>query len=154
MSVIKHVQSLIPAMTSDQHAIGLQAEDWIKANLPLIHCCTQHTLHDGIYSRTVFIPAGAVVVGVVIKVPTTITMHGKMAFYVGDSVKHIEGYHVVTAEGGRKQIVYAFTDSYVTLAFKTNARTIEEAENQMTDEADRLMSRQPESFNLVTITGE
>ena len=154
MSVVKHIKGLIPSMSDEQYAVGLKAEEWIKDNLPAIKCCTQHTLHDGIYSRTVFLPAGSVVVGVIIKVPTTIAMHGKMAFYIGDEVKYIDGYHVVTAEGGRKQIVYAFEDSHVTLTFKTDAKTIEEAENQMTDEADRLMSRQPESFNLVTITGE
>jgi hypothetical protein len=38
------------------------------------------------------------------------------------------------------------------MSFKTNARTVEEAEAEFTDEADRLFSRKGE--NVTVITGE
>jgi hypothetical protein len=35
------------------------------------------------------------------------------------------------------------------MLFATDASSVEEAENEFTDEADRLMSRQPQSVNLI-----
>jgi hypothetical protein len=61
---------------------------------------------------------------------------------------------VVAAPANRKQVVHAMEDSYVTLSFPTNAKTIEDAERDMTDESHRLQSREKESFNLINITGE
>jgi hypothetical protein len=40
------------------------------------------------------------------------------------------------------------------MTFKTDARTVEEAENEFTEEADRLMSRHEAATNHINITGE
>lgn len=143
----------IPAMTLKHIDIASRAEESIKS-LDRVQCVTQHTLHSGIYSRTLFMPKGSVVAGVIIQVPTTLILSGKMAVYIGEEVKHIDGYNVITTLGNRKQVVYAIEDSYATLLFKTNAKTIDEAEQDMTAEYDRLMSRSSDSVNIVTITGE
>jgi hypothetical protein len=39
------------------------------------------------------------------------------------------------------------------MLFPTKAKTVEEAEAEFTDEADRLLSRHQEFQDLVTITG-
>lgn len=148
MSNIAPISS-IQTMTSTQIEIARQAENYIKENLEQLICVTEHTLHSGVYTRTVFMPKGSVSAGVVISVPTTLILQGKMAIYIGDEVKHIDGYNVITALGNRKQIAYAIEDSYATLIFKTNAKTIIEAEQEMTEECDRLMSRHPESINII-----
>ena len=144
----------IPSMTSTQLELAKQAEDYVKDNFNHLTCITEHTLHAGIYSRTLFMPKGSTTVGVIIKVPTTLILQGKMAVYIGDEVKHIDGYNVIITQANRKQIVYALEDSYATLLFKTNAKTIVEAENEMTNEVDNLMSRNLESINLITVTKE
>lgn len=143
----------IPAMTLKHIDVASKAEESIRS-LDRVQCVTQHTLHSGIYSRTLFMPKGSVVAGVIIQVPTTLILSGKMAVYIGEEVKHIDGYNVVPTLGNRKQVVYAIEDSYATLLFKTEAKTIEEAEQEMTSEYERLMSRSSDSVNLVTITGE
>ena len=151
MNIVKF-GSCIPEMTLKQVDEAKKAEEHIKT-LPRVVCATQHTLHDGIYSRTLFMPKGSVVAGVVIKTATTLILSGKMAIYIGSDVVHIDGYNVIPTLGDRKQVVYAIEDSYATLLFKTTAQTIEEAEKAMTDEYECLQSRQPDSINLVTITG-
>ena len=142
----------IPTMTLEQIEDANTAEKYIKT-LDRVMCVTQHTIHSGIYSRTLFMPKGSVVAGVIIKVATTLILSGKMAVYIGDEVIHIDGYNVIPTMGNRKQVVYAIEDSYATLLFKTNSKTVDEAEQEMTDEYERLMSRCVDSKNLVTITG-
>lgn len=145
-------EGYIPAMTLKHIKEASKAEKHIQS-LERVNCVTQHILHSGIYSRTLFMPKGSVVAGVIIQVPTTLILSGKMAVYIGEEVKHIDGYNVVPTLGNRKQVVYAIEDSYATLLFKTRAKTIEEAEQEMTAEYERLMSRCSDSVNLVTITG-
>lgn len=142
----------IPMMTLKQIEQAKKAEEHIRT-LDRIKCITQHTLHAGIYSRTLFMPKGSVVAGVIIQVPTTLILSGKMAVYIGDDITHIDGYNVLPTIGDRKQVVYAIEDSYATLLFKTEAKTIEEAEQEMTSEYSRLMSRCSDSINLEIITG-
>lgn len=152
MEIVKYDTNISP-MTNAQIEIATEAENAIRTELNIIRCCTEHTLHAGIYSRTLFMPRGSIVAGVVIKVPTTLVLCGKMAVYIGDEVKHIDGYNVLTTLGDRKQVVYAIEDSYATLSFRTDAKTIDEAEQQMTNEYERLMSREPESINIINVTG-
>lgn len=142
----------IPMMNLKQIEQAKKAEEHIRT-LDRIKCVTQHTLHAGIYSRTLFMPKGSVVAGVIIQVPTTLILSGKMAVYIGDDITHIDGYNVLPTIGDRKQVVYAIEDSYATLLFKTEAKTIEEAEQEMTNEYSRLMSRCSDSINLEIITG-
>ena len=123
------------------------------ADLPPIPCVTEHILHSGVYTRTVFLPKGGVIVGVKMKIPTTLILSGHMSVYIGEEVYHFKGYKVLPTLGERKQMMFALEDSYITLSFKTDAKTIEEAENEMTDEADTLLSRKEDSHNLTTITG-
>ena len=55
--------------------------------------------------------------------------------------KVIRLYQVLPAEANRKTAYLAIEDTWVTMIFPSDAVTIEDAENQFTDEADRLMSR-------------
>jgi len=115
---------------------------------------TWHTLHGGIYTRTVFIPKGAVAVGTIIEVPTTVTIHGKAKFSQGDSVFIVDGFKVVPGSKDRKQAVVAFEDTYVAMSFTTKQTTIEGAEKEMTSSYEQLMSRNIDAINYITITGE
>lgn len=111
------------------------------ASRPQITLQVEHHLHAGVYSRTVFIPAGVAAVGVVIKRPTQLIMSGHARLTTGDKVVELKGFCVLEGEGHRKQIAYAIEDTYFTMLFATNAKTVEEAESEFTDEADRLQTR-------------
>ena len=115
---------------------------------------TWHTLHGGIYTRTIRLVKGQIISSVLIKVPTTLTINGHLLVYLGDAQQIVKGYGVVTASANRKQIMVALEDSIISMAFATNAETIGEAEEQFTDLVDTLSSRREDSTNYITITGE
>jgi len=106
-----------------------------QVELPTVHC-----LHAGMYHRTIKIPAGTMVIGALIKIPTTLMMQGNMSVFIGDDWVTFTGFHVIPAEAGRKQIVLAHEDTIVTMAFPTRASTVAEAEAEFTDEAHLLQS--------------
>lgn len=122
--------------------------------LPQIDIGTDHIIHSGMYARTVVIPAGAVVTGVLIRVPTIIVVKGHCMVSIGDEAVQVNGYKVLAASAHRKQACMAFEDTTWTMIFTTDASTVEEAEDQFTDEPHLLMSRQDGSVNTINITGE
>src|SRR5689334_5343212 len=58
---------------------------------------TDHVIHAGMYARTVIIPAGHLLTGVLVKVPTILIFQGDAIFYIGDGSVRMTGYHVLTA---------------------------------------------------------
>lgn len=113
----------------------------VVSQAPQVGIKTFHVLHAGVYSRTICIPKGVVLTSALIKIPTTLTVCGKASVFIGDEEVLIEGYQVLAASAGRKQAYIAHEDTYVTMAFCTDARTVEACEEQFTDEAAMLMSR-------------
>lgn len=110
--------------------------------LPQVTIETSHLFHAGTYTRTVLIPEGVVMTGALIKIPTTLIISGDVTVTVGDGCMRLSGYNVISASSGRKQIFHAHTDTYLSMIFATNCTNIEDAENEFTDESDRLQTRQ------------
>lgn len=108
---------------------------------PQIEIKTSHEFHAGLYSRTIMIPAGVLITGALIKIETLLILSGDATIVINGVSSRISGYGVIPASAGRKQIFMAHEDTYLTMVFKTSARTIEEAEAEFTDEADMLGSR-------------
>lgn len=94
----------------------------------------QHLINAGMYHRTCCIPAGHVITGALIKIPTTLTIHGDCLVWIGGEEHRITGYAVIPASAGRKQVFRAIADTHVTMAFRTDAKTVPECEREMTDE--------------------
>lgn len=115
---------------------------------------THHVLHAGQYSRTVMIPANMVITGALVKIATTLIVCGDCSVFLGDETIRVTGYKVLAASAGRKQAFIAHADTYLTMTFTTDAETIEEAEDQFTDEAEMLLSRSTVGINHILITGE
>ncbi len=109
--------------------------------LPQVELQTEHQLHAGVYARTVKIPAGVAITGALIKIPTVLIVSGKLMMSAGDKCIHVNGFASFNCPAGRKQIMVAEEDSYVTMVFASSAKTVEEAEEEFTDEVDLLMSR-------------
>ena len=108
---------------------------------PQVHIETTHTIHDGVYTRTILIPKGVTIVGSHIKIPTTLICYGHLDIYFKDGIEKVQGFRQFECEADRKQVMEAKEDSYVTMLFATKAKTAEEAEEEFTNEYDKLISR-------------
>jgi hypothetical protein len=126
-----------------------QLED-IALTLPQVSIDTQHAFHAGMYARTIMIPATVLLTGALIKIATLLIVSGDALVYMDGKAEELHGYNVFSASANRKQAFMALTDTYLTMVFPTEAKTVEEAEAQFTDEADKLMSRI--GNNEITIT--
>lgn len=140
-----------PAMSDE--AVGKVRELEERAlTAPQVEVETWHVLHAGMYARTIRIPAGVVLTGALIKRATLLVFHGHASVFIGDGEIELAGHHVIPASAGRKQAFIAHAVTDLTMLFPTTAATVEEAEAEFTDEADRLLSRH--GVNHITITGE
>ena len=157
------------AAESRIHAMTPQAIDKVRElegitrDLPQVEIATEHVLHGGMYARTICIPAGVVLTGVFIRVPTLLVFDGNATVNAGDGNATVNagddattlvGYHVLAASAHRRQAFLAHADTRLTMVFATQAKTVAEAEDEFTDEAHLLFSRKPGAVNRINITGE
>lgn len=144
----------IPSMSSREIAAVRALEDWTLATQEQIDLPYEHAFHAGIYSRTVVLPAGRYMTGAEVKTATLLHIVGDVWCRTGGERTRIIAPlgARLCAEAGRKQLFTAITDTAITMEFATDARTIEEAEAEFTDEAHRLASRRPGARN--TVIGE
>lgn len=152
MSAVQRLdRQLFPAMADE--AVGkVRALEAQVLEAPQVDIETWHVLHAGMYARTILIPAGVVLTGALITLATLLVFNGHASVFIGDGEVELRGHHVIPASAGRKQAFIAHADTWLTMLFPTSATTVEQAEAEFTDEADRLMSRR--GVNHVSITGE
>lgn len=108
--------------------------------LPQVPAEVVHTLHGGVYTRTARLRKGVAVCTALIKVPTTLILHGDVAVDVGGRWNTYRGTQVLVAHAGRKHVMIANEDTTITMAFPTRAATVLEAEQQFTDEWRELQT--------------
>lgn len=142
-------KEIIPPMSAESLE-KVRALESLAIQQPQVEIDTQHAFHAGAYARTIKVPAGVMITGALIKIPTVLIVSGKTTIYVGEKTIEVDGYEVFTAAAGRKQAFLAHTDTYITMVFASDATTIEEAESQFTDETELLGSRRESSTNTVT----
>jgi hypothetical protein len=131
-----HIAAMSPATIGKVRTL-----EAIVGALPQIDIRTDHVFHAGVYARTVLVPAGAVITGVLIKIPTILIVNGDAIVHVEGGPIELHGYNIVPAEAGRKQALVALSDTHLTMIFASNAHDPDEAEREFTDEIDNLMSR-------------
>lgn len=119
--------------------------------LPQVQIETQHSFHAGMYARTIMIPAGVVLTGALIKIPTMLIVNGDAVVYKEDGPVRITGHNVMLGAAGRKQAFVAMSDTYLTMVFPTGATTVDEAEKEFTDETDKLASRRDDAVNSIVM---
>ena len=155
MNNIMVIKQHIPTLTDDALDKVQQVED-IIAQAPQMELTTTHTIHDGVYTRTILLPAGYILTGVLLKVPTTLIINGDCLVYTGtnDDGLHIQGYQVFVGEAGRKQIFMAHEDTWLTMILSTQETNLEDIEKYFTDEYDKLASHRDTSKNILIVTGE
>lgn len=136
-----HKAHIIPRMTWPQISSAKQVEKFVGM-APQIDIPVQHNLHAGLYARTVRIPAGVIITGALIKIPTVLIISGDCGVWVGRNFLRVHGYRVFSAAANRKQIFIAKSATDLTMCFPTDAKTVKEAEEQFTDEAHLLQNRE------------
>jgi len=109
--------------------------------LPQVDIPTDHVLHAGMYARTITIPAGTMLTGALIELATLLIIQGDVDVFTGEGTQRLTGYHVIAAQAGRKQAFVTHADTHVTMIFPTKAQHVAQAEDEFTQEADRLLSR-------------
>ena len=114
-----------------------------------IKLLTIHSLYNGVYTRTILLKENEVICGALIKIPTTLIINGNIQVSDGDSVVDIVGFDVFLCEPNRKQLMKANGNTSITMLFKTDAKTIEEAEQEFTDDFLSLLSRREDSINII-----
>jgi hypothetical protein len=119
-----------------------------------VRITTDHILHGGMYTRTIRLEAGVVMMGSLIKRPTILIVNGATLVMTGDQGEELEGYNVIPGSAGRKQLFLTRGPVKITMIFATEAKSLAEAEDEVFDEADELMSRKDGSGDTLTITGE
>jgi hypothetical protein len=114
---------------------------------------TEHLIHAGLYVRTITMPKEMVLTGALIKRATVVIVTGSCALLAGEEWSRLDGYNTLPASAGRKQVFVSYSPVIITMIFPTQAKTVEEAEREFTDDCDRLLSRRQDA-NTVRITGE
>ena len=144
MSNLTVAKQILPAMTQEDVS-KVRALETVLRDVEQVPISTVHHFHAGLYARTICVKKGVVLTGALIKVPTLLTVSGDASVFVGGEVSRLVGYQVVPAFAGRKQVFYAHEDTYITMMFATEAKTVAEAEQEFTDEFALLVSRESDS---------
>lgn len=102
---------------------------------------TMHSFHAGMYTRTITIPAGVLVSGALMKIATILIVSGEVTLFNGVVSVRLSGYNVLEGMPGRKSVFLAHTDTSMSMVFPTQAKTVDEAEQEFTEEFEKLLSR-------------
>lgn len=140
MSVLAIVEQTLPATPAPMLEYLAEVQERMlrltQADLP-----TEHVLHGGMYARTVRLAQDTVITGALIKLATVLVVNGHAMVLVGEGWIEMAGFNVIPASAGRKQVFVALGPVEITMIFPTQAKTVAEAEEEFTDEADMLLSR-------------
>lgn len=121
---------------------------------PQLQFVTQHQLHAGMYTRTVLLPAGSIVTGVLVKIPTTLHLSGDCAVFTGYETVRVTGFAVLPAAAHRKQAFHAYTDTTLSMSFVSSAADVAAAEAEFTDELRLLVPLDAAGRHQTVITGD
>ena len=102
---------------------------------------TEHFLHAGCYVRNVFLRQHSFLVGAKIKVDTVLIISGDVVINMNGASKRFCGYHIIRALNPRQQMIYANQDTNLTMLYASDVKTVEEAEQEFTDDYKQLLTR-------------
>ena len=128
-----------------------QAQDIMFAQ-PQIPVATEHLFHGGMYARTIRLIPGMWMMGSLIRLTTTLIVHGDCLVIVGDKQVELTGYNVIPGCAGRKQLFLTRGPVEMTMIFPTSVQTVAEAEDLVFAEVDCLASRKDGSRDTITVT--
>jgi hypothetical protein len=147
--IVKQSANIIPSMPQTSidklNMLACEFDAHEQAEIP-----TQSILHGGMFTRTIHVQAGVGVVGALIRLPSILISNGDVAIIIDGSVKKLSGYHVFAGMPNRKQAVIALSDCMFTMVVRTDAKTIEEAEKEFTEEWEKLIHNSELDEDIIT----
>lgn len=114
---------------------------------PQVDLKTEHALSGGVYARTIHIPAGTVLTGATHKKDHINVVFGDISVSTEEGMKRITGYHVIQTKAGMKRAGYAHADTVWTTLCHTELTEINEIEDELVEESERLQTRMQISTN-------
>lgn len=148
------MQNVLPAVSGFELSVIRDIERRTLETQPQVNLPVIHSLHAGVYSRTVMLPADRYMTGAEMKIPTTVVIFGDCLVNLAGEFVRVTGHATLCGAPGRKQLFVAVVDTYVTMFFATFAKTVAEAEAEFTDQAGELNSRMPGATNEVAACQE
>lgn len=146
-------QQRLPAMTPEAINKVRSLEALSLALCEQVEFPTEHLIHGDMYARTLHMKAKQVLTGALLKLPTVLVVSGDCAVFIGEETIELRGYSVLAGSAGRMQAFLAHTDLSMTMLFPTKAKTVAEAELELTDDNGLLMTNR-HADGQTTITGE
>jgi hypothetical protein len=117
-----------------------QLEDCL-IDLPQVDLGVSHVVHGGMCARTGMIPAGTVLTGAMTNCDNICVIHGDITVTTDDGPMRLTGFHVLPAKAGAKRVGVAHADTHWSTLFVTDKTDIQDIEDQMTGESNRLLTR-------------
>jgi quercetin dioxygenase-like cupin family protein len=112
----------------------VQALQDVMRAMPQYEPPTEHLFHGGMYCRQVWRPAGCTIVGKVHKKEHFyVVVSGTVCVTTDDGVQTITGPKVLCSTPGTKRAVYAVTDALCITFHVADAKTVEEAEEELVE---------------------
>jgi len=107
----------------------LQAE---MSKMPQVELPTEHFFADGMYCRTLFRPAGTLIVGKVHKKEHLyIICQGTIQVTTDNGMEEITGPKVIVSKPGTKRAVLALTDATCLTVHRTDNKDLETIEEEL-----------------------
>lgn len=129
--------ALLDSLSGAISAEGItRFEDEVMRQCPQVDIETSDFLHDGIYCRTITVPAGVMVTGALLTKPNIAIISGSGVVNTDQGMVQLDGYHIIASEGGQKRIGWAKEKTYFTMIMRTDAKTVAEAEREMTSDVE------------------
>ena len=132
MNLTSHIQDSV---------VELEA---LIAQAPQTELVTEHALENGMYSRTIYIPAGCVLTGALHKTDHLNIVIGDILVTTDEGVKRITGHKVLQTKAGQKRAGYALLPTIWTTICRTEFTSLdqlESIENALVEDAKNLQRR-------------
>jgi hypothetical protein len=115
---------------------------------------TKHLVNGGIYTRTVIVPAQTMFTGVLLKVPTTLIVVGKISIYIGEKTIRLKGYNVLPGSANRQCAFYTHSTVGMSMCLATKSTSVAEIQKEFTDETHLLVPLENTDEHEIVVTGE
>lgn len=100
---------------------------------PQVEMLVEHFQINGVYARSLFIPAGVVLTGKIHNTESIgILAKGMLRIFDGENYSEIHEGHIAIAKAGTKRIGYAVTDCVFITVHRTDKTDLAEIEDELT----------------------
>lgn len=135
-------QSKVISLFSNPTEEKVSEYEKLLGQMPQVDLSTVHTVSGGVYSRTIFIPAGVSLVGATHSKDHTNIMFGDITVTTDDGMKRLTGYNVFATKAGMRRVGFAHTDTYWTSVIQTTETEMSKIEEDITPDSHKLQTNQ------------